>query len=59
MRLTTCWGWTSSPVERDNFTHDAPERLILPGMQTLVLGLIVVYAVFFALIYVIVVRRRP
>lgn len=43
----------------DNFTHDAQERLILPGMQTLVLGLIVVYAVFFALIHVIVARRRP
>ena len=46
-------------MSSDNFTHDTPERLILPGMQTLVLGLIVVYAIFFALIHVIVARRRP
>ena len=32
-------------------------RSTLPRMQTLVLALIVVYAVFFALIYAIVVRR--
>ena len=45
-------------MSADNFTRDATERLILPGMQTLVVGLIVVYAVFFALIHAIVVRRR-
>jgi len=46
-------------LSRDKFAHGAPEPLILPRMQTLVLGLIVVYAVFFVLIHVIVARRRP